>query len=262
MKTQLPRPMLTGRGFPAISEGGPPTAPHKQRVFDVVAPALAPLGSVVGFSTTRRVMALTYDDGPDPSRTPIVLDELAASRSRATFFMLVQQAEAFPELARRVVAEGHEVGLHGIDHSRLTSMPIAEVRRRTSEGKRRLEDLVGVPVRYFRPPYGAQNKRSFLIARATGMDVIAWSVWGRDWEEQPASAIAQRLLRGLAPGGIALLHDAYAPEEETTRTAPTADTGATLRHFLDGLTDSGYAIAPLAELLASAPAIRMLWFHP
>jgi len=253
---------MAGRGFIAMSEGGPPTPRHKQIVLDLVAPLIAPLGSIAAFDTAERVISLTYDDGPNPVRTPRVLEELAVARCPATFFMLVERAEAEPALARRVVQEGHEVGLHGIDHARLTSMRPGEAKRRTLEGKKRLEDLLGVPVRYFRPPYGAQTRRSFLVARSAGMAVVAWSVWGRDWEEQPPTDIAHRVLSGVAPGGIALLHDSYEPEEGATRAAPTFDPGLALRDLLRGLRAMDYAAVPLWSLMAGCPSVRVLWFHP
>src|SRR6185503_9277869 len=106
--------------------------------------------------------ALTYDDGPEPGETDAVLDALAEAGVRATFFQLVYRAEAYPDLVRRVVAAGHEVALHGIDHARLTELPTAEVRRRLNEGKQRLERVAGQPVRLFRPAYGSQTIRTYL----------------------------------------------------------------------------------------------------
>ena len=102
-------------------------------------------------------LALTFDDGPNPAWTPRLLDILAASDVRATFFMVGRFAEAEKQLARRVLESGHLVGNHSWSHPNLARTPAAQVRdelRRTSDA---LAQILGQPVRYFRPPYGARR---------------------------------------------------------------------------------------------------------
>ena len=116
-----------------VRDALPPSTRHAlRRATD---PVLAPVGSVAGVHLRGRgplPVGLTFDDGPDPDVTPAVLDVLAAAGVRSTFFVLTDRAARHPDLVRRAVREGHEIGLHGPDHRRLTTRPVAEVRRTTS----------------------------------------------------------------------------------------------------------------------------------
>jgi peptidoglycan/xylan/chitin deacetylase (PgdA/CDA1 family) len=207
-------------------------------------------------------MALTFDDGPDPTGTPAVLDALATSSSRATFFMLAEQAEAFPGLARRVVHEGHEVGLHGTTHRRLTTLPPSRLTAWINEGRRRLEAVIEKPVRLFRPPFGSQSLRSFLAIRSLGLEVVVWSADAADWEEGSPAEIAQQGLAGLMPGAVLLLHDRYASDSQDARPGPQRDHGETVRLLLAGVAARGYQATSVGGLLAGRRARRTAWFRP
>ena len=136
--------------------------------------ALGPVGSVVAVRTGQRTAVVTYDDGPEPGGTDRVLTALASHAARATFFVLVSRARRYPGLLREVVAAGHEIALHGVDHRRLTSFPAAEVRRRCADGRAELEDLTGQRVRWMRPPYGAQTLSTSLAIRRAGLTPVLW----------------------------------------------------------------------------------------
>lgn len=218
--------------------------------------ALLPLASAVRVVTDDRVVSLTYDDGPHPVHTPGVLDELAARGVRATFFVLAENAERYPELIHRMLADGHEIGLHGLDHARLTSVPGLEAGRRIREAKRRLEAVTGRPVRLYRPTYGAQGMMQYLSTRLLGMDVVVWSAWALDWEEGTADEVGGRVVRALHPGAIVLLHDATDDTREEDVTRPTFDRAEVTRLILEGMADKGYRSLPAGELLAQYPILR------
>lgn len=234
----------------------------RRRVRRATDGALAPIGSVRGARTGAPAVALTYDDGPEPGQTDAVLDALAEAGVQATFFQLVYRAEAYPQLVRRVVAAGHEVALHGIDHTRLTGLPAAEVRRRLVDGKRRLEQVAGQPVRLFRPAYGSQTIRTYLAARRAGLDVVVWGPTAEDWRDGPAAEVAERALAGVAPGEVLLLHDAFEvpPGDRTPR--PTFDRGEVTRALLAGLRERGYTAGPVGALLSGRRAWRTAWYRP
>jgi peptidoglycan/xylan/chitin deacetylase (PgdA/CDA1 family) len=220
--------------------------------------ALLPLSSAVRVDTDQPLVALTYDDGPSPEHTPGVLDELARRGVRATFFVLTDCAQAHPELVRRMLAEGHEVGLHGIDHTRLTTLPGREAARRIRDGRRRLEQVTGRPVTLYRPTYGAQRMVQFAAARMLGLDVVIWTVWAVDWEDAPAQAVADRAVGALHPGAIVLLHDTTDDTREEDTPRPTFSRAEVTRRILDGMVERGYHGIPAGELLARYPAVRAI----
>jgi len=163
-----------------------------------------PLSTIVSVNTSDPLVALTFDDGPDPVFTPQLLDILARHGAKATFFMVGEQAEASPDLVARVVHEGHVIANHTVDHP---SMPDLSGRGRRRQ-IRACNTLLGPSAaRLFRPPYGHQTKASRLDAWLTGHDVVAWSSDVEDWLFQSAEVFADRIKATFRPGAIVLLHD-------------------------------------------------------
>lgn len=165
---------------------------------------------MVGLSGTGPVVALTFDDGPDPVGTPALLEVLARHEATATFFVLLTRVRRRPELLRLLLEAGHEVALHGVDHRRLTRLPPDEVRRRLHDGRAELEDLSGREVRWFRPPYGAQSVGVWRAVRREGLEPVFWgpSLW--DWKDVDDSARLAKARTGLRAGAVVLGHDGLA----------------------------------------------------
>jgi len=208
--------------------------------------------------TTEPVVALTYDDGPHPEQTPAVLDELARAGARATFFVLSQRALAEPGIVRRMLAEGHEVGLHGADHTDLTTVPGRHAARLVARSKRDLEAVTGQRTRLYRPTYGAQGMLQYGAARALGMDVVLWTAWALDWMDDEAEAVAARAVGACHPGAIVLLHDATDDDRARAEVValPTFCRAEVTRRILKGLADAGYTTETVGGLLARYPAVR------
>jgi peptidoglycan/xylan/chitin deacetylase (PgdA/CDA1 family) len=154
-------------------------------------------------------IALTFDDGPHPSGTPAVLDLLAAADISATFYLVGEQVERWPELAERIAAEGHEVGLHGYRHTLLLRRTPRGLLRDLLRAAAVIEHATGVAPRSYRPPYGVFNTFALGLVRHRGWEPMLWSRWGRDWgaHERPQD-IARRATRSLGGGDVILLHDA------------------------------------------------------
>jgi peptidoglycan-N-acetylglucosamine deacetylase len=140
-----------------------------------------------------RELALTFDDGPNPAWTPQLLDILAQNQVRATFFMVGRFAQAERELARRVLAAGHLIGNHSWSHPNLARTAAAQVREELSRTSDALAQILGQPVCYFRPPYGARRPVVLRTAREIGMIPVLWNAMTTDWRERSADRIAQRL---------------------------------------------------------------------
>jgi peptidoglycan/xylan/chitin deacetylase (PgdA/CDA1 family) len=165
--------------------------------------------------------ALTFDDGPDPDCTPAVLDALAEAGARAVFFLVGEQVEAHPELARRVADEGHVVALHGFRHVEHDELG-AEVRADLERGAAATTAATGVAPRLYRPPYGRFSEQSYRAVRELELEPVYWSGWGGDWDPIPAERIADLAIRDLVPGVILLLHDS-ARYGTRPSAAPTAE---------------------------------------
>lgn len=153
-------------------------------------------------------VALTFDDGPDPESTPLILDTLATFGWRATFFCLGSQARRSPELIREIVARGHELGVHGDSHRSQLLRTAPAVVRDVRTARAVLEDLSGQEVKWFRPPYGGVSAASLVAARSTGLRMVLWTTWGLDWKaEATGHTIAADVRRTYVPGATVLLHD-------------------------------------------------------
>jgi peptidoglycan/xylan/chitin deacetylase (PgdA/CDA1 family) len=228
---------------------------------------MAPVGSLQAVRGAGRQVAITFDDGPDPAHTGGVLDVLRERGVRATFFMLAERAEAAPDLARRVAAEGHEIALHGSDHARLTELTAAEVDERVHGGRKRLEAVVGRQVRLFRPPYGSQSLRTWLTVRLAGMRVVVWNADLRDWAaDQTPAAIADAAGRLTTSGAIILMHDGVGADANAITGAtgpyPTFDRAEATGAVLATLAADGWQPGTVADLLAAGRPISTAWFRP
>jgi peptidoglycan/xylan/chitin deacetylase (PgdA/CDA1 family) len=167
-------------------------------------------------------VALTFDDGPHPEGTPAILELLAGHRATATFFVVGEQVRRYPQVLARVRAEGHQVALHGDRHRlqlRLGRDGLVDDLRR---GTAAIEDALGEPPTWHRPPYGIYSPAGLAATRAAGLAPLLWSRWGKDWRRLTTPRrIAARVTDGLVPGDVILLHDAdfYSSSGSHLRTA-------------------------------------------
>lgn len=211
-------------------------------------------GTVTGVRTGAQATALTFDDGPDPESTPALLDLLARYGARATFFLIGKRAAKHPELVARILAEGHAIGNHSWDHPALSRLSFAGV----GDQLRRAAAAIDRPLALMRPPYGDQSLASHLAARRLGYAVITWSLVGADWAQDDGGVIAGRILEGLHPGAIVLLHDTLASFESEAcrdRGPMLAAVGAVLA------TRPDWAFLTVPELMKLGPPRRRYWIQ-
>jgi peptidoglycan/xylan/chitin deacetylase (PgdA/CDA1 family) len=138
-------------------------------------------------------LALTFDDGPNATWTPRLLDVLAKYDLRATFFLLGARAEAEPALVRRMAAAGHLIGNHTWDHPNLAQSSARCIRQELMRTSEILEQIAGAPVKFFRPPFGARRRAVFRIARELGLKLVLWNAMTSDWSDPSAQRIAKQL---------------------------------------------------------------------
>ncbi len=162
-------------------------------------------------STSLPFIALTFDDGPHPTHTPRLLDLLKARNVKATFYVVATNAKRYPEIMRRMVAEGHEIGNHTVNHPNLAKMSADGVRNELRACHDAIVSATGVAPRTMRPPYGAITAaQKSWIRQEFGYPTILWSVDPEDWKKPGPGVVASRLVSGASPGGILLAHDIHA----------------------------------------------------
>lgn len=185
----------------------------------LAAASLWPRGGLVGENLTRlpagaaerNEVCLTFDDGPDPEVTPRVLDLLDGARARATFFCIGRRVAAHPGLAAEIARRGHRVENHTWSHGNgfACYLPPA-LRREIGRAQAAIGAATGQPPRYFRAPAGLRNPLVDWVLHGAGLRLVSWTRRGFDAVQKDPNAVARRLLHGLAPGDVLLLHDGNA----------------------------------------------------
>jgi len=184
-------------------------------------------------------VAMTFDDGPSPLTTPRLLDILKQRNIKATFFMIGQNAERNPEIVKRILAEGHEIGNHSWTHPQLSKLSDERVTEEITKTQDAIKNACGYTPILLRPPYGAiTSRQKEWIEKQFGLSVIMWSVDPFDWKRPGASVIEQRILAGARPGAIILSHDIH---KQTVDAMPAT---------LDALAQKGYKFVTVSQLIA------------
>lgn len=208
--------------------------------YAMLSPGSQLLGRTIVAGRDPREVALTYDDGPNDALgagTDALLEVLAKHNARATFFMLGKFVRERPEIARRVQAAGHLIGNHTMTHPWLHTKSARVIRQELTDCKAVLEDVLGAPVRYFRPPHGARRAAVIRIARELGMATVQWNAMGQDWRPIGVESIVRNIERGLnsaqraGRGANILLHDGGDRAMGTSRADTVRATHLLLERF-------------------------------
>lgn len=222
----------------------------------VMVPSLQMYGRVVlhGSPGSARV-GLSFDDGPHPVTTRRVLEGLARTRHRATFFVLGEKARRHPDVVREIHAGGHTLGIHGYHHDWLLSFRMPQsIRKEIERARDAVEAAAGVRPRFFRPPLGHTSLTTIIGARRSGVTLVGWSARGYDGvRRRTPEAVVRRLGRTVTDGAIVMLHDAAEGDDFEPASVRA------LPRVLAMLDQRGLASVGLDALLASedtAPATR------
>ena len=210
--------------------------------YVVAAPGSQLLGrSLVCGPPDSGKIALTFDDGPGEA-TPVVLDMLKRAEIRATFFLCGQNVERYPELARRIAQEGHEIGNHTYSHPRLLGRTPGKIAYEIERAQAVIGQHTGRKPTLFRPPYGLRWFGLFPILERSGLTSVMWTVNSLDWK-LPVDQIVQRVLSGIRPGAIVLFHDGVPPRKSADRKATVEALRGALHAVL-----GRYTCVPVSEL--------------
>jgi peptidoglycan-N-acetylglucosamine deacetylase len=200
---------------------------------------------------SRRILALTFDDGPSES-TPALLRQLARHGIRATFFMCGANVRRLPEVAREVLAAGHEIGNHSDTHPRFDFKSPVFIYDQLARAQEAIQAATGYSPRLFRAPYGVRWFGLRSAQKRLGLMGVMWTVLGRDWKLAP-TAVSKRLIQGAKNGGILCLHDG-----RTIQPAPPmAVTIEAVQIALPQLLHHGFRFETVGQLIgASSQAQR------
>lgn len=198
---------------------------------------------------TEKVVALTYDDGPNPPHTQALLALLTEQDVQATFFMKGINVEAFPDSVAEVAAAGHEIGNHSYHHQPMLAFTPGRYRDEITRTSRALENILGYDPKLFRAPYGAQGIGLTLALAELGMPSIGMNAIGNDWEVFDPRQIADAVLSSIEPGAIILLHDGHGDVADPAAQDSRAATVAATKLLIETLREQGYRFVTVGEML-------------
>jgi peptidoglycan/xylan/chitin deacetylase (PgdA/CDA1 family) len=195
--------------------------------------------------TRKKLIALTFDDGPD-EKTPDILDLLDEHQALATFFVLGRQVEGREDVLKRAVESGHELGNHSFSHPRFAELQPGEIEEELVRTSNAIQKAVGLRPRLMRPPYGLGMDRAAPVARRLGLKPVLWSINPKDWMQTEPQPITKVIL-DARPGAVVVLHDGAAHGEDRSPTV------AALNNAVPALRDLGYGFVTLSTLLRRSP---------
>jgi peptidoglycan/xylan/chitin deacetylase (PgdA/CDA1 family) len=207
--------------------------------------------------TQQKVVALTFDDGPNEPYTARVLDVLRRERVRATFFLIGQNVRRFPATVARIVREGHVVGNHSDSHPvafALESQP--DQQHELDSAEESIHAAGGIYPSLFRPPQGLRSPWLMSLLEGDSLIAVTWDDAPRDWDPIPAAELVRRTLAQVHPGAIILLHDGM----NVTPDADQSETVKALPRIIDGLRALGYRFRTVPELIGVRASLGR-WTH-
>jgi peptidoglycan-N-acetylglucosamine deacetylase len=202
-------------------------------------------------ATDKKVLALTFDDGPSPTFTPKILDILKRHNVKATFFSVGTRMEKSPEIVQRQIEEGHEVANHTHTHPSFHRLSKKDMKKELISAENAITKLTGKSTKYFRPPGGFYNEEIINTANELGFTVIMWS-WHMDsfdWRYPGVSYIVNRMLKNATNGDIILFHDFGGDRTQTIQA---------LQQVLPALKERGFTFITISELMQLHPIYKYL----
>jgi peptidoglycan/xylan/chitin deacetylase (PgdA/CDA1 family) len=218
--------------------------------------------TVVSGPTNEKVVALTYDDGPNPPYTDAILKVLQEEGVHATFFVVGRAVQEYPETARAEVRDGDAIGNHSWGHDHLIVLTPRELKTSLERTDAAIFSATGVHVHIMRPPYGGRDWFVLSEARKLGYTPVMWSVpLARDWENPPAQTIAARILENVRDGSILVLHDGNrgllcSHDKLATHLCDRSEDIQATRIIVEALKQRGYTFVTIPQLIVIRGAMH------
>jgi peptidoglycan/xylan/chitin deacetylase (PgdA/CDA1 family) len=196
------------------------------------------------------MVAITFDDGPDPRYTPQILDILERYRVKACFFMIGSKAKAYPELTSSIARAGHEIGNHGFNHKAAWLLGPGGTTKEITAAEQTLEALTGQNIRFCRPPWGLFNLVTIIYCRLKRYKLVLWTYMNWDWTKRATSkSIARTALGRVKDGSILIFHDS--DSTPCSAKGSPARVVAALPGILEELSRKGLRVVPLEEIITA-----------
>ncbi len=236
---------MLGLGLTAVSAAAAVSAGYQ---------SMSPTGQWYGKTFTgaprnSRQLALTYDDGPNDRYTHDLLEVLAKHSVHATFFLIGGYVKLRPQIVREISQAGHVIGNHTFTHPLLIFKSEAEIRRELAACSSAIEDAIGQPVNFFRPPFGGRRPAVLRIARKLGLEPIMWNVTAYDWSAPPAAQIETKVHTQIHGGSVILLHDGGHKQIGADRSQTILATD----HLISRCRNEGYEFVTIRQMMAQLP---------
>jgi polysaccharide deacetylase family sporulation protein PdaB len=193
-----------------------------------------------GTTACGKKIALTFDDGPHPVKTPKILEILKKNSVRATFFVVGSLAEYHPEIVKKEAELGHEIANHSYTHPRFSKLKESEIKAEIEKTDAIIKKAAGVTPRLFRPPEGAYSQGIVSIAASLGKETVIWTVDTLDWAKSPTDKIVENVKTNVTAGSIILFHDCTRDGTFTTEA---------LEVLIPHLKAQGYEFVTVSELI-------------
>jgi len=214
--------------------------------YNTMAPRSQLFGrTFIGAGRGSRLLALTFDDGPNDPWTPRLLEILARHQVHATFFLIGRYVAKRPEIAQQVAAAGHVIGNHTWDHPNLIFASAREVETQIKRCAQVLEQTVGSHSNLFRPPFGGRTPQALRGVRRCGLVPVLWSLSGWDWEAKSAGEVENKVMGSVEGGEVILLHDGGHRQLGADRSY----TVTAVDHLIARCRDQGFHFVTVPEMM-------------
>lgn len=202
--------------------------------------------AIARVKTEDKVCALTFDISWGDKYSPSILDTLKTNNVKATFFIMGPWAVKYPDIARRIAMEGHEVGSHGYKHENYGEKTEEWVRNDIQKAHGQIKEITGREASLLRPPNGHYSKKSVQVTEELGYKTVIWDADSLDWKNPGTDVVIKRVLTKTKSGSIILLHASDTPKQ----------TAEALPVIIEGLRNQGYTFMTVGELLTKYPPVR------
>lgn len=185
----------------------------------------------------KKLIALTFDDGPHPTETKRILKTLEEYNAKATFFTLSNNVKNYPDIANEIVNQGHEIANHSMSHANLNAIKPEKAEKEIVDSQQQIYDVTGVKPTLFRPPYGNFDQDVQSVIHDSGQSIVLWSVDTVDWDNKNANTIYHNITQDTVPGSIILMHDIHTTSADA------------LPKILQYFNEQGYQLVTVSEIL-------------